>query len=164
MDTSDSTTQHVEDEVDGSPVEGEAQVITTNRIATFQGKLDLSSFGYSRTATLRSASRAPSVQRTEILDERDDNNKDGTRIVSKRRRTASTTTRSPVKRKKSSSYAPPSTYSHLPPLPDTLEAGLICVFIGLNPGIVRLPSSSLVIYFDLLKCRTLNVHMLICLS
>lgn len=32
-------------------------------------------------------------------------------------------------------YAPPSTYAHLSPLTDILEPGLICVFVGCNPGI-----------------------------
>lgn len=44
---------------------------------------------------------------------------------------------SPAKRKrqKSSGYAAPSTYAHLPPLRDVLEPNLICVFVGVNPGI-----------------------------
>lgn len=41
-----------------------------------------------------------------------------------------------AKRKKSTGYAPPSTYSHLPNLlKDALSPGLICVFIGVNPGL-----------------------------
>ena len=39
------------------------------------------------------------------------------------------------KRRRSKGYAPPSTYSHLPPLPDTITPNLLCVFVGLNPGI-----------------------------
>ncbi|MCJ1457925.1 hypothetical protein MMC28_008294 [Mycoblastus sanguinarius] len=39
------------------------------------------------------------------------------------------------KRCQSKSYAPPSTYSHLSPLPDTIIPNLLCVFVGLNPGI-----------------------------
>ncbi|KAG0635342.1 uracil-DNA glycosylase-like protein [Tuber brumale] len=39
------------------------------------------------------------------------------------------------KRRKNTSYVPPSAYAHLPPLPDTLEENLICVFIGINPGL-----------------------------
>ena len=43
---------------------------------------------------------------------------------------------SPSKRKKpSSKYAPPSKYAHLPKLLDILEPGLICIFVGTNPGI-----------------------------
>ncbi|KAI9648817.1 uracil DNA N-glycosylase Thp1 [Ciborinia camelliae] len=32
-------------------------------------------------------------------------------------------------------YAPPTLYAHLPPLPDVLAPNLICVFVGLNPGL-----------------------------
>ena len=39
------------------------------------------------------------------------------------------------KRRRSKGYAPPSAYSHLPPLPDTISPNLLCVFVGLNPGI-----------------------------
>ncbi|KUJ24140.1 DNA glycosylase, partial [Mollisia scopiformis] len=45
---------------------------------------------------------------------------------------------SPSPRKKSrspSGYAPPETYAHLPELQDVLASNLICIFIGLNPGI-----------------------------
>ncbi|KAK3907013.1 hydrolase-like protein [Staphylotrichum tortipilum] len=34
-----------------------------------------------------------------------------------------------------SSYAPPSTYAHLPLLPDAMGPNLLILFIGLNPGI-----------------------------
>ena len=39
------------------------------------------------------------------------------------------------KGRQSKGYVPPSTYSHLPPLPDTIIPNLLCVFVGLNPGI-----------------------------
>ncbi|KAH8600656.1 uracil-DNA glycosylase-like protein [Bisporella sp. PMI_857] len=35
----------------------------------------------------------------------------------------------------SKGYAPPSTYAHLPALPDTITPNLLCLFVGLNPGI-----------------------------
>ncbi|KAI0014855.1 DNA glycosylase [Xylariomycetidae sp. FL0641] len=48
-------------------------------------------------------------------------------------------TPSPSPRKKrprpSSTYAPPSTYAHLPLLPDALAPNLLILFIGLNPGL-----------------------------
>ena len=55
------------------------------------------------------------------------------------RRGAKSTT-SPLKRKRSqksgsSGYAPPSTYAHLPELPDAIAPNLLVLFIGLNPGI-----------------------------
>ncbi|KAH8813210.1 mismatch-specific thymine-DNA glycosylate [Xylogone sp. PMI_703] len=43
---------------------------------------------------------------------------------------------SPSKKRRSpSSYAPPSTYAHLPHLPDVLAPNLLVLFVGLNPGI-----------------------------
>ncbi|TID26681.1 Uracil-DNA glycosylase-like protein [Venturia nashicola] len=39
------------------------------------------------------------------------------------------------KRRPSSKYAPPEKYAHLAPLTDILEPGLICVFVGFNPGV-----------------------------
>ncbi|RPA93752.1 DNA glycosylase [Choiromyces venosus 120613-1] len=39
------------------------------------------------------------------------------------------------KRAKHGGYVPPSVYAHLSPLPDTLDDNLICVFIGINPGL-----------------------------
>ncbi|KAI1136128.1 DNA glycosylase [Hypoxylon sp. FL0543] len=42
----------------------------------------------------------------------------------------------PKKRsRKSSSYAPPSTYAHLPHLPDAIAPNLLILSIGLNPGL-----------------------------
>ena len=46
------------------------------------------------------------------------------------------TTPSPSKRRRErSSYAPPSTYAHLNLLKDVIGPSLICLFVGLNPGI-----------------------------
>ena len=39
------------------------------------------------------------------------------------------------KRHQSKSHTSHSIYSHLPPLPDTIIPNLLCVFVGLNPGI-----------------------------
>jgi len=39
-------------------------------------------------------------------------------------------------RRSSSKYAAPSRYAHLAPLVDILEPNLICVFVGVNPGIM----------------------------
>ncbi|KAK5663552.1 hypothetical protein OQA88_3983 [Cercophora sp. LCS_1] len=47
---------------------------------------------------------------------------------------APSSSRSPRKRQKSG-YAPPSTYAHLPLLPDAIAPNLIVLFVGLNPGI-----------------------------
>ncbi|KAI5851611.1 uracil-DNA glycosylase-like protein [Morchella snyderi] len=39
------------------------------------------------------------------------------------------------KRRTPSVYAPPSTYAHLPPIPDALAPNLLVLFIGINPGL-----------------------------
>src|ERR1700760_4062409 len=39
------------------------------------------------------------------------------------------------KSRHSKGYAPPSTYAHLKGLTDTITPNLLCLFIGLNPGI-----------------------------
>lgn len=41
----------------------------------------------------------------------------------------------PKRRRRAAAYAPPSTYAHLPLLPDALAPGLLVLFVGLNPGI-----------------------------
>lgn len=38
-------------------------------------------------------------------------------------------------RRRSNGYAPPSTYAHLKGLVDTITPNLLCLFVGLNPGI-----------------------------
>jgi G:T/U-mismatch repair DNA glycosylase len=89
--------------------------------ASFRGRLNLSEFAFSpkletenETAALRqSPSQGP-----------------------KRKLDNSKTSSSPQKRLKSpSKYAPPETYAHLPELLDVLAPNLICLFVGLNPGI-----------------------------
>lgn len=65
------------------------------------------------------------------------------RRVSKRKRvgqqstseTSSHDTSLAKKPRPSKGYAPPSTYAHLPALPDTITPNLLCLFVGLNPGI-----------------------------
>jgi thymine-DNA glycosylase len=43
---------------------------------------------------------------------------------------------SPARRsRKPAGYAAPSTYAHLKPLPDVITPNLICLFVGLNPGV-----------------------------
>jgi thymine-DNA glycosylase len=45
-------------------------------------------------------------------------------------------TPSPKKRSRTSNgYAPPSTYAHLPELPDVVAPNLLILFVGLNPGL-----------------------------
>lgn len=58
--------------------------------------------------------------------------------VTKRKASSQSSSSSPKKR--TTGYAPPSTYSHLPELRDIIVPNLICIFIGLNPGITTASS------------------------
>ena len=133
MEQSDRVVDDVEtldvDESENKPTEAKA---------SFTGKLDLSSYSYSRSSSLRSARKPSSIRQLNKTVQGDGNKQDEIPTPLKKQTAAAITPRRPIKRKKSSGYAPPSTYAHLQPLPDTLQAGLICVFIGLNPGIVSI--------------------------
>ncbi|KAL2063324.1 hypothetical protein VTL71DRAFT_5129 [Oculimacula yallundae] len=96
---------------------------------SFKGRLNLADYSFSPNpkTSIRSESPRQSPRLASTLNS-----------TSKRKSTHLTPSPSPTKRSKSrspSGYAPPSTYAHLPPLPDILEENLICIFIGLNPGI-----------------------------
>lgn len=102
------------------------------RPSSFKGRLDMETFRFvagkptKGTATpTRPSTRASS-----------------TPVASPAKRKADTDTEavvtSPHKKKRNrpkSGYAPPSTYAHLPLLPDALAPNLLVLFIGLNPGI-----------------------------
>ncbi|KAI2472569.1 DNA glycosylase [Annulohypoxylon bovei var. microspora] len=55
--------------------------------------------------------------------------------IKRTRRKASPTPPPKKRARKASSYAPPSTYAHLPLLPDAIAPNLLILFIGLNPGL-----------------------------
>ncbi|KAK4147797.1 hydrolase-like protein [Dichotomopilus funicola] len=80
----------------------------------------------------RGASRSPSKRKAQSqLD-------DGVSNTSSPSTSSATNVASPSGRKRSrqsSSYAPPSTYAHLPLLPDAIAPNLLILFIGLNPGV-----------------------------
>ncbi|KAH7319224.1 uracil-DNA glycosylase-like protein [Rhexocercosporidium sp. MPI-PUGE-AT-0058] len=94
---------------------------------SFKGRLNLADYSFSPAVKLESSRQSPRISSI-------------TNSPSKRKSTHLTPSPSPSKRPKSKSrsssgYAPPSTYAHLPELRDVLQENLICVFIGLNPGI-----------------------------
>ncbi|KAH6853565.1 uracil-DNA glycosylase-like protein [Chaetomium sp. MPI-CAGE-AT-0009] len=83
------------------------------------------------------ASRSPAKRKAPADDNDNSNGNDkgdtDTTTKSPRKKAPS---KSPSKRaRQSSSYAPPSTYAHLPLLPDAIAPNLLVLFIGLNPGI-----------------------------
>ncbi|KAI1392735.1 DNA glycosylase [Hypoxylon trugodes] len=74
--------------------------------------------------------------KSEASDTEDNTNSTNGYKSKSKKSTTKTSTPSPKKRiRKPSSYAPPSTYAHLPLLPDALAPNLLILFIGLNPGI-----------------------------
>lgn len=104
-------------------------------VATFEGRLKLGDFMYSsgpsepsESLPRRSPRRLPSATNTTPQ-------QPSPGVASKRKALA---TSSPSKKKRSrtaSGYAPPSTYAHLPLLPDAVAPNLLVFFIGLNPGV-----------------------------
>ncbi|KAL7791364.1 DNA glycosylase [Trichoderma ceciliae] len=117
--------------------------VDSRKPATFEGRLQLKDFMYEHSAqqTVRrsprfaAASDSPSPSSAASVTIPSSSNK--------RRRPGipSSPCLSPQKNKKkkrnrpSSGYAPPSTYAHLPELPDAVAPNLLVYFIGLNPGI-----------------------------
>lgn len=53
----------------------------------------------------------------------------------KRKPSSQTSSPKPKRNRQASSYAHPSTYAHLPLLPDAIAPNLLVLFVGLNPGI-----------------------------
>lgn len=104
---------------------------------SFKGRLNLSDFTFESplAVTLRRSPRILSVK----VEEPD--LPAPVPLPGNKRRAGSlsvSTSESSSPRKKTRSptgYAPPSTYAHLPELPDILEPNLHCIFVGLNPGI-----------------------------
>jgi mismatch-specific thymine-DNA glycosylase len=100
--------------------------------ATFEGRLDLSSFAFKSAkiepTTIRRSPRNPHT--------RGNTPQSVATGLTKRQSRDTLTSPSPSKKSRSQSgYAPPSKYAHLPTLPDRLAPNLIVLFVGLNPGV-----------------------------
>jgi len=101
---------------------------------SFKGRLNLAEYAFSSTSESKSKSlsphRVPQASNSSSL---------GTESTTKRKLRGKPSPLPSPQRKKArsspSTYAPPSTYAHLPELQDVLTSNLICVFVGLNPGI-----------------------------
>jgi len=114
--------------------------------ASFSGRLNLASYAFSPTPKVKKEISSPEPRGRQNL-------KSITPSPSPKpspKRKLDNLTPSPSPRKKASrsnsGYAPPSTYAHLPELQDVLEPNLICLFIGLNPGIATVGLHSNTIY------------------
>jgi mismatch-specific thymine-DNA glycosylase len=102
--------------------------------ASFQGRLNLAAFTFSPKARTKDDSESNEPRRKL----RKSSSAIHATPLSSPKRKLDDLAPSPSPRKKSrspSGYAPPSTYAHLPELVDILESNLLCVFVGLNPGI-----------------------------
>ncbi|KAF7540785.1 hypothetical protein G7Z17_g12120 [Cylindrodendrum hubeiense] len=126
---------HHVDQVDDQA--GQDQPQSSPQLATFKGRLELSDFAFKSSSselapdssTSTPTRRSPrfnltssSTSSNKRPQEDDSNGNNGTKTKKKRARTAS-------------GYAPPSTYAHLPLLPDAITQDLLILFIGLNPGV-----------------------------
>ncbi|KAG0652342.1 uracil mismatch repair [Hyphodiscus hymeniophilus] len=102
--------------------------------ASFKGRLNLSDFTFS--PKLESNDDSHSHERRQSLRKSSSTLLTPPTSGPKRKLDGLIPSSSPKKKSRSpSGYAPPSTYAHLPELVDVLEPNLLCVFVGLNPGI-----------------------------
>jgi mismatch-specific thymine-DNA glycosylase len=115
--------------------------------ASFKGRLNLSTYAFSPKLDSAAGSRRsprlksePDIEQSQTPTPEISNSIPGIHSpsISATKRKSSNLSVSPSPRKKSRSpagYAAPSKYAHLPELQDVLAPNLICIFIGLNPGI-----------------------------
>ena len=116
--------------------ETDVSVSSTSIPASFKGKLNLTDYAFSPKQNNKEASNSPQPQR--VLRSSASATPTALSPRPSPKRKSNTLEPSPSPRKKSRSpagYAPPSTYAHLPELRDILEPNLICMFVGLNPGV-----------------------------
>ncbi|KAM6476317.1 DNA glycosylase [Trichoderma sp. SZMC 28011] len=115
-----------------------AEGIGSTKPATFEGRLQLNKFMYTSQQPIRrsprfaAASESPSSSSAASVTASPSSNK------RRQSATPSSASSSPQKKKRTrpkAGYAPPSTYAHLPELPDAVAQNLLVFFIGLNPGI-----------------------------
>lgn len=104
--------------------------------ATFEGRLQLKDFMFSSAESQprrsprfsKSIAPAPSDNSTPL-------SSSSTPPPKRKKASSDSPSSKPKRKRQSSSYAPPSTYAHLPLLPDAIATNLLVLFIGLNPGI-----------------------------
>ncbi|KAI0149870.1 DNA glycosylase [Hypoxylon sp. NC0597] len=137
---------------DGHSRDASAEPDNPLKASSFEGRLQLKNFMFTESTSSPSSSEprrsqrlstpvisqspskppSKSKKRKAQLEAPDEENSSS----SQRGTPSGSGTPSPKKRsRKSSSYAPPSTYAHLPYLPDAIAPNLLILTIGLNPGI-----------------------------
>jgi mismatch-specific thymine-DNA glycosylase len=108
---------------------------------SFKGKFNIASYAFSPKPAVKTSSSSQSPRRSPLKSQTSRESAiDATPPpkASLKRKSSSTLTLTPSpspKKKSPSGYAPPSTYAHLPSLRDVFAPNLICLFIGLNPGL-----------------------------
>jgi mismatch-specific thymine-DNA glycosylase len=118
--------------------ESESSVTPSATSPSFRGRLDLAQYALSHEHNGKEESVSPGPRRSSRKSLPPVESPRTSNPTAKRKLNSLAASPSPSSSKKSrspSGYAPPSTYAHLPPLPDVLAPNLICVFVGLNPGI-----------------------------
>jgi G:T/U-mismatch repair DNA glycosylase len=118
--------------------ETDVSVSYTANPASFKGKLDIAGFAFSPEQSGEDESNSSQPRRI-LRSTASPSGLSPTPSPGPKRKSsdlASPVSGSPRKKSRSpAGYAHPSTYAHLPELRDVLEPNLICVFIGLNPGV-----------------------------
>ncbi|KAF4980807.1 hypothetical protein FZEAL_3261 [Fusarium zealandicum] len=115
------------------------------RPATFKGLLQLSEFMFKSsepTSTTTTGDSSPERRSQRLVTSNSPASASSTSVLApnrtKKKAQGDDDSIRPPKKKRarpSSGYAPPSTYAHLPGLPDAIIHNLLVLFIGLNPGI-----------------------------
>jgi TDG/mug DNA glycosylase family protein len=101
--------------------------------ASFQGRLNLSSYAFSPPTSPKPSADASTKTPAKSPPKRSSQNL-----------SPSPTPKKKPKRKLPSSYGPPSKYAHLPELTDILAPSLLLLFIGLNPASQPLSADTLI--------------------
>ncbi|CAM1504310.1 Fc.00g019010.m01.CDS01 [Cosmosporella sp. VM-42] len=122
------------DEKKVEQVDEEGQQQQSPEPATFEGRLQLKDFMFTSSEPRRSSRLSKTATASLTAAVTETSSASGT-STPKRKARASDNSPSKKKRSRSSGYAPPSTYAHLPLLPDAIVQDLLVLFIGLNPGI-----------------------------
>lgn len=102
---------------------------------SFTGRLNIADFSFAPEVSIK-REFSDSPRRSPRISVRGDSVAASPILKRKTRTQSARTSISPAKRsRKPAGYAAPSTYAHLKPLPDVLAPNLICIFVGLNPGV-----------------------------
>lgn len=131
-----SVVAETKEEMDVKDNETDVSAGLTSAPASFKGRLNLADYAFSPKPTNKAVPSSSQPRRT--LQSSASAPPPHLSPSPSPKRKSNTLAPSPSPRKKPrspSGYAPPSTYAHLPELRDVLSPDLICVFVGLNPGV-----------------------------